>query len=73
MATSIYKGYGRERRRKRRRKSQKPVFKKEVIMLDNYLFKLKLRQEGSDGCLWLLTLLVPMWGEVKPECVQVFR
>lgn len=40
MATAIYKSY-----RKGRKKGQdkgKPVFKKEVIMLDDHLFKLDL-------------------------------
>ncbi|ALV63350.1 Transposase [Thermococcus sp. 2319x1] len=40
MATSIYKSY---RKRKRKGKANgKPVFKKEVIMLDDHLFKLDL-------------------------------
>ena len=42
MATTVYKSY-----RKRKRKSKangKPVFKKEVIMLDDYLFKLNLEK-----------------------------
>ena len=40
MATSIYKSY---RKRKRRGKANgKPVFKKQVIMLDDQLFKLDL-------------------------------
>lgn len=41
MATSIYKSY---RKRKRKGKAKgKPVFKKEVIMLDDHLFKLVLK------------------------------
>lgn len=42
MATSIYKSY---RKRKRKGKANgKPVFKKEVIMLDDHLFKLDLEK-----------------------------
>jgi putative transposase len=42
MATSIYKSY---RKRKRKGKANgKPVFKKEVIMLDDHLFKLNLEK-----------------------------
>ncbi|RLF67182.1 MAG: transposase [Thermoplasmata archaeon] len=42
MATSIYKSY---RKRRRRGKARgKPVFKKEVIMLDDHLFKLELKR-----------------------------
>ncbi|AFK22581.1 RNA-guided endonuclease TnpB family protein [Pyrococcus sp. ST04] len=42
MATSIYKSY---RKRKRKGKARgKPVFKKEVIMLDDHLFKLDLEK-----------------------------
>ncbi len=41
MATAIYKSY-RKRRRKGKAKG-KPVFKKEVIMLDDHLFKLNLK------------------------------
>ncbi|NJE27084.1 transposase, partial [Thermococcus sp. MV5] len=42
MATSIYKSY---RKRKRKGKANgKPVFKKEVIMLDDHLFKLYLEE-----------------------------
>ena len=43
MATSIYKSY---RKRKRKGKANgKPVFKKEVIMLDDHLFKLDLENK----------------------------
>ncbi len=42
MATSIYKSY---RKRKRRGKANgKPIFKKQVIMLDDHLFKLDLEE-----------------------------
>ena len=42
MATSIYKSY---RKRRRRGKAKgKPVFKKDVIMLDDHLFKLYLER-----------------------------
>ncbi|RLF67277.1 MAG: transposase, partial [Thermoplasmata archaeon] len=42
MATSIYKSY---RKRRRRGKAKgKPVFKKEVIMLDDHLFRLYLER-----------------------------
>jgi len=42
MATAIYKSY---RKRKRKGKvNRKPIFKKEVIMLDDHLFKLDLEK-----------------------------
>ena len=42
MASSIYKSY---RKRKRKGKAKgKPVFKKEVIMLDDHLFRLDLEK-----------------------------
>ena len=42
MATSIYKSY---RKRKRKGKANgKPIFKKQVIMLDDHLFKLNLEE-----------------------------
>ena len=42
MATSIYKSY---RKRRRREKAKgKPVFKKDVIMLDDHLFRLYLER-----------------------------
>jgi putative transposase len=40
MATMIYKSY--RKRRKKGKANRKPVFKKEVIMLDDHLFKLDL-------------------------------
>ena len=42
MATSIYKSY--RKRRRRGRAKGKPVFKKDVIMLDDYLFRLYLER-----------------------------
>ncbi len=43
MATAIYKSY---RKRKKKEKAKgKPAFKKEVIMLDDHLFKLDLKGE----------------------------
>ena len=42
MATAVYKSY---RKRKRKGKANgKPVFKKEVVMLDDHLFKLNLEK-----------------------------
>jgi len=42
MATAVYKSY---RKRKRKGKAnEKPVFKKEVVMLDDHLFKLDLEK-----------------------------
>ncbi|MCD6157764.1 MAG: transposase, partial [Euryarchaeota archaeon] len=42
MATSIYKSY--RKRRRRGKAKRKPVFKKEVIMIDDHLFKLYLER-----------------------------
>ncbi|MDK2784076.1 MAG: hypothetical protein PWQ32_1665, partial [Thermococcaceae archaeon] len=42
MATMIYKSY--RKRRKKGKANGKPVFKKEVIMLDDHLFKLDLEK-----------------------------
>ena len=42
MATSIYKNY--RKRRRRGKANGRPVFKKDVIMLDDHLFKLYLER-----------------------------
>ena len=43
MATSIFKSF--RKRKKKGKAKEKPVFKKEVIMLDDHLFKLDLEKE----------------------------
>ena len=42
MATAIFKSF--RKRRKKGKAKDRPVFKKEVIMLDDYLFKLNLEK-----------------------------
>ncbi|ALM74379.1 RNA-guided endonuclease InsQ/TnpB family protein [Thermococcus barophilus] len=42
MATAVYKSF--RKRRKKRKAKGKPVFRKEVIMLDDHLFKLDLEK-----------------------------